>query len=416
MSAAAGRQVPGLESLARMLAPCAPEEFLDSSWGVGVLHVRGRAGRFSDMMPWARLSEILRRHRLDFPRLRLVRDGKSLPVSSYLRHVTGARQKNTIPRLKAVDLARHLREGATLVLDAVDELSEPVEGLAKELELFFRERVQVNLYAGWQTSRGFDLHWDDHDVFILQVSGRKRWSVYGMTRPYPLVNDVEKAQKPERAPVWEGTLEDGDLLYIPRGWWHVAEPLAEPTLHLTVGVHNRTGLDLLRWLTERVRASETFRRDLPRFADAVGRAAHAARLREELLAAWDDSLVERFYEELDARAESRARVELPWVATPAPRPPALEAVVRLLAPRPLKVEASGGVVEFACLGRRWRFAEDALSVLKTLDARRACTVAELCEAARGRPPEAKVRVFVAELALHGLVALEGGGAAGEGAA
>jgi hypothetical protein len=360
------------------------------------------------MMPWARLSEILRRHRLDFPRLRLVRAGKPLPVSSYLRHAAGARQKTTIPRLKGTELARQLREGATLVLDAVDELSEPVEELAQNLELFFRERVQVNLYAGWQTSRGFDLHWDDHDVFILQVAGRKRWSVYGQTRPHPLVNDIEKAQKPAHAPVWEGTLEDGDLLYIPRGWWHVAEPLAEPTLHLTVGVHNRTGLDLLRWLSERVRASETFRRDLPRFAPPAERAAHAARMREELLNAWDDSLVERFYEDLDARAESRGRVELPWVAAPAPEPPAPAAVVRLLAPRPLKLEASNGVVEFACLGRRWRFAGDALPLLRRLAERRVCTVAGLCEVAPKGLTAERVRAFVAELALHGLVAVEGG--------
>ncbi|HEY0174616.1 MAG TPA: cupin domain-containing protein [Pyrinomonadaceae bacterium] len=389
-----------------MLEPRAPEEFLDSYWGAGVLHVRGRSGRFAGMMPWARLSEILRRHRLDHPRLRLVRDGKPVPVSSYLRHTTGARQKAAIPRLKSSELARHLREGATLVLDAVDELSEPVEELARDLELFFRERVQVNLYAGWQTSRGFDLHWDDHDVFILQVAGRKKWSVYGQTRPYPLVNDIEKAEKPAREPLWEGTLEDGDLLYIPRGWWHVAEPLAEPTLHLTVGVHNRTGLDLLRWLSERMRASEAFRRDLPRFAPPAERAAHAARLREELLTAWGDTLVERFYEDLDARADSRARVELPWVATPGAVPPAPDRIVRLLAPRPLEVEASGGVVEFDCLGRRWRFAEEAAPLLKRLAERRACTVAELCESARGRLPLAKVQVFVSELARHGLVAFE----------
>ncbi|HWW75116.1 MAG TPA: cupin domain-containing protein [Pyrinomonadaceae bacterium] len=404
---AVGRRTEGsgADTLAVMLEPCAPGEFLDSSWGVNFLHVRGRAGRFAHMMPWGRLSEILGRHRLDFPRLRLVRDGKSLPVSSYLRHLSGGRQKTSVPRLKHAGLARHLREGATLVLDAVDELSEPVEELAKGLELFFRERVQVNLYAGWQTSRGFDLHWDDHDVFILQIAGRKKWSVYGQTRPHPLVNDIEKARKPEREPLWEGTLEDGDLLYIPRGWWHVAVPLAEPTLHLTVGVHNRTGLDLLRWLSERMRASEAFRRDLPRLASRAGRAAHAARLREELLAAWDDSLLEQFYEELDARAEPRARVELPWAATPDAAPPEGAAFVRLLAPRPLKLQPAGGVVEFDSMGQHWRFAEGALPVLRALDERRACTVAELCEAAAGRLKAETVRAFVGELALNGLVAV-----------
>ncbi|MFL6253725.1 MAG: JmjC domain-containing protein, partial [Pyrinomonadaceae bacterium] len=397
---------PGFESLAGILEPNAPGEFLDSTWGVNFLHVRGRAGRFAHLMPWGRLSEILGRHRLDFPRLRLVRDGKPLPVTSYLRHTTTAKQKASIPRLKSAGLARELREGATLVLDAVDELSEPIEELSKGLELFFHERVQVNLYAGWQTSRGFDLHWDDHDVFILQVTGRKRWSVYGQTRPYPLVNDIEKAQKPEHAPLWEGTLEDGDLLYIPRGWWHVAEPLAEPTLHLTVGVHNRTGLDLLRWFSEALRASEAFRRDLPRLASASERVAHTALLREELLAAWDDTTPERFYEDLDARAEPRARVGLPWLATPDADAPEVSTVARLLAPRPFKLEAVGGVVEFDSMGQHWRFAEDALPVLRALAERRACTVAELCESARGRVSPETVRAFLVELARKGFVAFD----------
>jgi hypothetical protein len=356
-------------------------------------------------MPWPRLSEILRRHRIDFPRLRLVRDGKPLPVASYLRHVSGGRQKITIPRVKSSELTKHLREGATLVLDAVDELSEPVEELAVKLELLFREHVQVNLYAGWQTSRGFDLHWDDHDVFILQVAGRKRWSVYGETRRAPLVNDVEKAARPTGEPVWSETLKDGDMLYIPRGWWHVAEPLAEPTLHLTVGVHNRNGLDLLRWLSERMRASEAFRLDLPRASSQHERAAHSKRLREELLKAFDDTTLERFYEEMDARADSRARVELPFDATPEQQPASLGARVRLLAPRPLKLEAADGVVEFDSMKRRWRFAEDALLVFRPLEERRVCTVAELCEGARSRLDGRTVRAFVRELARQGLVAL-----------
>jgi hypothetical protein len=395
----------GVESLSRILEPHAPEEFLASSWGVRLLHVRGRAGRFSDLMPWPRLSEILRRHRLDFPRLRLVQDGKPLPVSSYLRHASGARGRTSIPRLKPVELAKHLRAGATLVLDAVDELSEPVEELAEGLELLFREHVQVNLYAGWQTSRGFDLHWDDHDVFILQVAGRKRWSVYGMTRPYPLVNDVEKAQKPTHEPLWEGTLEDGDLLYIPRGWWHVALPLAEPTLHLTVGIHNRTGLDLLRWLSERMRASEIFRRDLPRTTSASEREAHVARMREELFAEFDRAVLERFYKDQDAQAAPRARVTLPLDAMPQATTPAPDARVRLLAPRRLKIESKDGGVEFDCMKRRWRFAEAALPILRRLDEARECTVGELCEAARGHTDEKTVRTFVFELSRHGLVAI-----------
>jgi len=400
-----------VNGLSQLLEPHTAEEFLASSWGKTYKHIRGRAGRFASLLPWERLNEILRQHRLDFPRLRLMRDGKSLPVTSYLRHTSGGeRRKTPIPRLQPVKFTAELRAGATLVLDAVDELYMPLEELAAELELLFRERVQINSYAGWHTSRGFDLHWDDHEVFILQVTGRKRWRIYGETRPHPLAGDTENP-KPENAPpIWEATLEDGDFLYIPRGWWHVAEPLNEPTLHLTVGIHNRTGIDLLQWLAGQLRAeSVTFRRDLPRFASPAESAAHVARLKEELLGAWDASLLERYFSELDALAEPRAQLSLPWSAGMGAQevviPPDQNTLVHLLAPRRLDLKLEAGVVEFSCHKKRWRFAADALLVLRRLANGRACSVAELCEAAKERLDEGTVRAFLGELLRHGLIAV-----------
>jgi hypothetical protein len=391
-------------SLSRLLEPHTAEEFLASSWGQTYRHIRGRRGKFASLLPWERLNEILRQHRLDFPRLRLMRDGKSIPVNSYLHHTSGSRGKQSIPRLQPVKFTAQLRAGATLVLDAVHELHEPLEELAAGLEFFFHERIQINSYAGWHTSRGFDLHWDDHDVFILQVTGRKRWGIYGQTRPHPLTGDTDNP-KPTGAAVWEATLEDGDFLYIPRGWWHVAEPLDEPTLHLTVGIHKRTGVDLLNWLAGRLRASELFRRDLPRFASTAERAAHVARLGEELRGAWTDDLLERYFSEQDAQAESRAQLSLPWSATAQTLPADKGARLRLCAPRPLDLQIADGVVEFSCLKKRWRFAAGALPVLSLLSEARAASVSELCEAAKERLDEQTVRAFLGELLRHGLVAV-----------
>ncbi|HZH30105.1 MAG TPA: cupin domain-containing protein [Pyrinomonadaceae bacterium] len=391
--------------LSRLLEPHTAEEFLASSWGQTYRHIRGRAGKFAHLLPWERLNDILRQHRLDFPRLRLMREGRALPVNSYLRHTTAARSRQPVPRLQPVKFIGELRAGATLVLDAVDELHEPLEELAAGLERFFRERIQINSYAGWHTSRGFDLHWDDHDVFILQVAGRKRWRVYGETSPHPLAGDADNP-KPTGAPLWEDTLEDGDLLYIPRGWWHVAEPLEEATLHLTVGIHKRTGIDLLTWLAGQMRTSETFRRDLPRFASHAERAAHVRQLGEELLAAWsEEQLLERYFAELDALAEPRARLSLPWSATAGLVPRGEAKRVRLLAPRPLDLQVAEGVVEFSCHKKRWRFAAGALPVLKLLADGHTCSVAELCEAAGEQLDAETVRLFLGELIGHGLVAV-----------
>lgn len=395
-----------IEQLEELLEPDSAEEFMAHTWGQTYRHVRGSKGKFAHLLPWDQLNLILRQHRLDFPRLRLVLDGERLPVSTYLRHMTGGRGRPSIPRLQTTKLIEQLRRGATLVLDAVDELYEPLEDLAASLELFFREHVQINTYAGWHTSHGFDLHWDDHDVFILQVAGRKRWSIYGMTRRFPFVGDSQPAEKPDaEKPIWEATLEDGDLLYIPRGWWHVAHPLNEPTLHLTVGVHNRSGLDLLRWLTERMSDAELFRQDLPRFSSDEERAQHLNRLREELLSAWSDDLLERYFADLDRKAEARARPSLPWAAMTDALSSMKDARVHLVAPRPLDFRIEGGVVAFSALKQHWRFAADALPILRLLDERRLCTVAELCTVSDGKLEEQTVRMFLRELLLYGLIAL-----------
>ena len=393
------------DSLDKLLEPCPRQEFLDSCWGRTFRHVRGQPGRFKELMPWPGLNEILRRHRLDYPRLRLMLDGKAVPLSSYIRHTGGAAGRPKIPRLIPVGFTKHLREGATLVLNAVDELRPSLSTLAETLEHTFRERIQINMYAGFRTSRGFDLHWDDHDVFILQVAGRKRWQIYGATRPNPLAGERELTPRPEHDPLWDETLEDGDLLYIPRGFWHVALPLDEPTLHLTVGVHKRTGADLLAWLAERLRSREIFRQDLPRFATEEERRAHADKMREELLAEWDERVIERFLAREDAQSLPRASVNLPWGATPEILPPAADTVFRWTPPRPVELKAEGGVVEFCCLRKRWRFAEGALVVLTPLAERRTCTLSELREGAKGQLDERRLHALLGELILHGLVAI-----------
>src|SRR4051794_469434 len=179
--------------LAALLAPLNATEFLDRDYGKRFLHVPGRSGKFAALLPWATLNDILEEHRLEPPRLRLTREGQPVPEERYVSFQPNRRRSGSpIPRINAAGLTRELREGATLVLDNVDELHRPVRRLAESLERIFRVRIQVNAYSGWRTSHGFDLHWDDHDVFVLQLAGRKHWKVYGMTRPFPLGRDSQR--------------------------------------------------------------------------------------------------------------------------------------------------------------------------------------------------------------------------------
>src|SRR5439155_23322885 len=114
---------------------------------------------------------------------------------------------------------------------------------------------------------------------------------------------------PESAegPVWDQVLEDGDLLYIPRGWRHMVVPLAEPTLHLSFDWRNPTGLDFLRWLQQELHAHPVLSQDLPAAEDAAAQAVYMERVRGELMGVLDQNSLKRFHFMQDAAATARPR-------------------------------------------------------------------------------------------------------------
>ncbi len=223
-------------TLERLLAPFPETEFLERYWNRQWTHIRGSEGRFEHLLPWKNLNDLLSQHRLDEPRLKLFRDGETLQSSTYTSYSPQRRDPlGRVPQIHPEALTGHLQNGATLVLDNVDAMFAPITDLVEGLERKLRMRANANAYAGWHTSHGFDLHWDDHDVFVVQVSGRKRWQIFGKTHEHPLRGESESCAEKPTIPIWEGLIESGDVLYMPRGVWHVAFPVDEPTLHLTVG-------------------------------------------------------------------------------------------------------------------------------------------------------------------------------------
>ncbi|GGP62774.1 cupin domain-containing protein [Saccharothrix coeruleofusca] len=391
-------------TLADLVAPVEVSQFFDAVQGRTYRRFPGRAGRFAELLPWSEVNRVLRQHRLDFPRLRLAQGGEVVPAHTYTEMVQ-TRRTGLVPRLLPERFAEKMRGGATLVLDSVNELFEPVGELAARLEHELRERVQVNLYAGWGVTHGFDVHWDDHDAIIVQISGRKRWRVHGVTRPAPLQRDVELPRRPSDEPLDDFMLEDGDVLYVPRGHWHDVSAVGSESLHLTIGFNRATGVDLVSWLADQARAEELFRTDLPRFASAGAKAEHARALREKLLAMLDDGVVERFLDDRDAQAPAIPHAGLPWTATAALLPPDDEAEVRLLVPRAvLRVE--GDRVSLSAAGKRLVFASAAAPVLEALLSAPHHSVKSLVEAGLPTLDRATTRALLAELAAQGLLAPE----------
>jgi Cupin superfamily protein len=340
------------------------DEFLAQAFHRQYRHVSGAIENPASLMTWDALNTILATHRLDPPRLRLSMDGEMLPQYRYASPVM-TRRHTVWQRLYPAELHARLAEGASLVLDAADELHAPIGRAAMELEQWLRAGVQANLYASWTPREGFGVHWDDHDVLVIQVDGAKRWKLYGQTRVAPMYKDTTEPDPPPSEPVAELVMQPGDLLYLPRGWWHsVSASEGVHSMHVTFGIQTSTGAQLLAWLADDLRSREVLRRDLPVHASGEEQAAYLHRLRAEVAAALEaPGLIKRFVSERDGEDLTRVRPNLPYI-TDIPADPKL--MVRLATSRAeLGAAADNGVV-FRATDNEWDLTEEAGPVLRRL--------------------------------------------------
>jgi hypothetical protein len=128
--------------------------------------------------------------------------------------------------------------------------------------------VRVNIYTTTGDTAGFGLHWDDHEVLVVQIAGEKSWQVRGASRVAPMFRDSERNDTPPEHIVSEGTMVAGDVMHIPRGYWHCATRVGQGagghSTHMTFGFPRRTGASWLGWLAEWCRDDEVFRHNLHR--------------------------------------------------------------------------------------------------------------------------------------------------------
>ncbi|MEU3721502.1 cupin domain-containing protein [Streptomyces sp. NPDC031705] len=241
------------------------DTFLAQSYFRSHLVVRGKPDDFADLISWTTPNQVIATHRLEPPRLRLSQGGEMVPLRRYAVPVT-TRRATVWHRIQPAELHARIREGASLVVDSIDEIHGPTTAAAEGLERFLRTPVQANAYASWTATEGFGTHWDDHDVVVCQAEGAKRWRIYGPTRPAPTWRDTDTPQVPDGEPLADIVLNPGDTLYLPRGWWHaVTADQGAPSLHLTFGLTTQTGADFMTWVIDQLRDDVRFRTDVPRF-------------------------------------------------------------------------------------------------------------------------------------------------------
>ena len=156
------------------------------------------------------------------------------------------------------------RAGATLVFQGLQRSCPPLTRFCRALELELSHGVQANSYVTPAGARGLGVHYDTHDVFVLQLAGTKAWSIHEPVLAAPLASQPWKGTAADAGPpILSVELQAGDCLYVPRGFLHSARAQEAMSAHLTIGVVTTTWHDVIREVVAGVADEPEFRRSLP---------------------------------------------------------------------------------------------------------------------------------------------------------
>ncbi|MER6434475.1 cupin domain-containing protein [Streptomyces sp900105245] len=303
--------------LADLVHPKNEDDFIESDFGKELCFLPGEEGRFSQLLNWRDIDHLLRFQRLSADMLMVVKGDQVIPAEAYVEqverypgHPVPDNRRITQRRVVPECLEELARDGASVVINSLEELHEPIADLACNLEKTLGERVYVNAYLSWGDTSGFNTHWDDHDVLILQVLGKKHWRISPPTQVSPMHGSGAPELDGATEAAFDRVITSGDVLHVPRGWWHLVTPVNEPSIHLTIGLTKRTGVHFLSWLSNEMVNEESFRTDISRRGGAPRR-EHLENL-SKILSNYleDESVLERYLDSHTRATPGRSRFNL----------------------------------------------------------------------------------------------------------
>ena len=246
------------DPLSYLISPISKTEFFKTYHEKeALLSKHNDANKFNGLLSIDRIDEIIASTELPPSSLDMVR--KEPPIErSYYTFKNGNIDRGAV--------IRHYQEGATIILPQLHLADELLAKFCRSLENVFSSHVQTNIYLTPGSSQGFNTHFDDHDVFVIQLSGTKKWRLYQRPIDNPYRGESFNTKDYNAGELQkEFELQEGECVYIPRGLMHDATSVGEKaSLHITVGLIVKKWADLmLEALSEVAIRNPKFRRSLP---------------------------------------------------------------------------------------------------------------------------------------------------------
>jgi bifunctional lysine-specific demethylase and histidyl-hydroxylase NO66 len=213
-----------------------PEEFMDRHWGRQLWLSRG--GELVSPRPLVSVQEVMQlldSQALRPPYIRVVRSGGGTAPPKTWTEPGMVGGQPVIDKLRWSGVLAEFRQGSTLVFDDFQDQCSTVRTicscLSEELQVPFR----AHLFITPPGRQGLQLHFDDKEVFVLQIAGAKNWTVHDQQIPVPRRSGVIEDDLDGSSPA-QFRLAAGDCLYIPAGSPHMAAAVDDAlSIHVSFG-------------------------------------------------------------------------------------------------------------------------------------------------------------------------------------
>lgn len=266
-----------MHTLDELLHPITSDRFFGEFHGRKPLHIPAGDGAVKrTLLDWDGFNALLNQSSIwTAQSLKLVRDTVAVTPDQYCRPVQT--QSGSVLRPDPAKVAVFLATGASLIAGDAQELTTRLADASAMLARAFAAAVGVNLYCSFKGVQAFGTHYDLHDVFALQVEGEKVWRLYENRADSPVdmppdTPETRRWLEQSRGRVMaEVRMRPGDVLYLPRGWYHDALAQDGASLHATFSVTPLYGRIIFSLLEQAAMQDPAFRAYMPPAALNGGR-------------------------------------------------------------------------------------------------------------------------------------------------
>ncbi len=225
-------------TLARLVEPLSLDAFLGEYYDRRLVHLPGTPERSRGLLTHDRVAHLLRSG-----------DGAGANVTRFPVPVVGA---------DSDPVAAYMDAGYPVILNSARGASPEIDRICKELGAALQAHVWPNVYATGTAGAPLNIHFDLHDVLVVQCEGEKEWQISSLRADRPLDvpemqgafdHAIETMREKALASIdMKFTVKPGDVVYIPRGQFHMATTPRGRSLHVTFAIRPLSGYDLAQAL------------------------------------------------------------------------------------------------------------------------------------------------------------------------